>query len=427
MNKWYQSAPCKGILLVLEHVLAAIMAVCLVWTLTYPAGSITGIISDKTEKEYENSQMFEQRFRDVAAQIVWAAPVWEQFKTEGVYDGNKLVDIKEFTKNGVITGENKSGLAYTLDELTEWAQAGVDAEYSNENSVQQSIVVCKQEDETFRYYYGDEFEKLVEEGNLQFGSREEARDKWGLNNDGEIVEALLDGWAANEIFRNVLDAEGKRVYTSCWLYDGYRIEEKFAPDGAEDILDIVNNNPDWNGKLDEIMQNIGNAVSDISWTVQESGYVQEQWSEGNTNVSYMLVDLKGNKIYTNRIKFQKLDDWKKHLEEIKKTGKYVIVTPKLGEFDSNMNESADVWKNTVGSNSWTDDYVFAFAIDTTYPVQDQFYQENQIYVRYAPFARMVLGIGVVTAFGAIVCLIWLTIIAGPVSYTHLTLPTIRLV
>ena len=35
-NKWYQSAPCKGILIVLEHILAVVMITCLVLTFSYP-------------------------------------------------------------------------------------------------------------------------------------------------------------------------------------------------------------------------------------------------------------------------------------------------------------------------------------------------------------------------------------------------------
>lgn len=414
MNKWYQSAPCKGILLVLEHILAAIAAVCLVWTLTYPAGSISGIISDKTEKEYKNSQAFEQQLRDAAAQIVWAEPVWEEFKTDGAYDGDKLVDIKEFVNERKVSGENQSGLAYKLDELVNWSQEGLDEGYgySNEENVSKNIIVCKKEDETCQYYYADEFTALVKEGSLRFGNLAEAKEDWGLNTDEEIAEALVRDWASDVLYRNILDSEGKQVYTSCWLYDGYYIEEKYAPDGAENILEIVNSNPKWNGKLDEMMHNISETVSGISWDVRESKYVQEQWSEGNTNLSFMLVDLQTNKVYTNRIRYQKADDWKTNLEDMKKAGKYVIVTPKLGEFQSNMKESADVWKSTVGENSWTDDYAFAFAVDTDYPIQDQFYQEDQIYGQYAPIARTIFISGILASAGAVICLVWLTIIAG---------------
>ena len=43
-NKWYQSAPCKGILIVLEHILAVVMITCLVFTFSYPGDNLAGIL-----------------------------------------------------------------------------------------------------------------------------------------------------------------------------------------------------------------------------------------------------------------------------------------------------------------------------------------------------------------------------------------------
>ena len=114
MNKWYQSAPCKGILIIFEHILAAVMAICLIWTLSYPAGGIRSAIVDKPKKSYDESSGFEEQLQIIAGNIMWSEPLRENFETEGVYDENKIVDIKEYADNGTISGENKSGLAYTL-------------------------------------------------------------------------------------------------------------------------------------------------------------------------------------------------------------------------------------------------------------------------------------------------------------------------
>ena len=52
-NKWYQSAPCKGILIVLEHILAVVMITCLVLTFSYPGDNLAGILLEKPHKKYE--------------------------------------------------------------------------------------------------------------------------------------------------------------------------------------------------------------------------------------------------------------------------------------------------------------------------------------------------------------------------------------
>ena len=49
-NKWYQSAPCKGILIVLEHILAVVMITCLVFTFSYPGDNLAGILLEKPHK-----------------------------------------------------------------------------------------------------------------------------------------------------------------------------------------------------------------------------------------------------------------------------------------------------------------------------------------------------------------------------------------
>jgi len=57
-NKWYQSAPCKGILIVLEHILAVVMITCLVFTFSYPGDNLAGILFEKPHKKYEQSKGF---------------------------------------------------------------------------------------------------------------------------------------------------------------------------------------------------------------------------------------------------------------------------------------------------------------------------------------------------------------------------------
>lgn len=40
-------------------------------------------------------------------------------------------------------------------------------------------------------------------------------------------------------------------YVDCWDYDGTWVEETCSPIDAENVLDIVNHNPEWNGNLDQ--------------------------------------------------------------------------------------------------------------------------------------------------------------------------------
>lgn len=68
-NKWYQSAPCKGILIVLEHILAVVMITCLVFTFSYPGDNLVGILFEKPHKKYDQSKGFTDKLMSAANDI----------------------------------------------------------------------------------------------------------------------------------------------------------------------------------------------------------------------------------------------------------------------------------------------------------------------------------------------------------------------
>lgn len=408
MNKWYRSAPCKGVLVVLEHIFAAILVVCIFWVLSYPAANLDDMLY--ADREYEDSQAFETRFLSAANEIAWARPLLREFETDGAFDEAKLVDLEEYDKNNTITGENQSGVAYRLGELINWGENGY---WEEDGASGGEIVVCRREDETYQYYYADEFRELVTDGEIKFSalSSDQIKEDWAIQDEEDVVDLLFSGVQDSELFQNLLDKDNKVIYTKCWTYDGLEMEEQYAPDGARNLLEIVNNNPQWNGKLNRIMEMLSYAVGNISSTVNQCRESEQVWSEGNTNFMYLIVDLDGKVIYTNRENYQNFDAWKENVESMTKAGKYAVITPKLADFKTNTNMSATTWK-TVGSNLASENYVCVFAVDTKYPIQDSFYQEHLEYNQYAPVVGIVVAAAMLSGLGFLTCLIWLTVIAG---------------
>ena len=72
---------------------------------------------------------------------------------------------------------------------------------------------------------------------------------------------------------------------------------------------------------------------------------------------------------------------------MKKLGVYAVATPKLTEYQSDIDMDGSQWKSLIGGNMWMDNYECMFAVDTSYPIQDDFYQESKIYQEYAPQVR----------------------------------------
>ena len=106
---------------------------------------------------------------------------------------------------------------------------------------------------------------------------------------------------------------------------------------------------------------------------------------------------------------------------MKKSGKYVIVRPKLADYESNIEKAgkgdsmAQKWQETVAGYVDASDYIYVSVVDTDYPVKDNFYEQNEIFTRYGAGAKVagILGMAAVAAY--LVILVFLTIGAGKVK------------
>lgn len=418
-NKWYQSAPCKGILIVLEHILAVVMITCLVFTFSYPGDNLAGILFEKPHKKYEQSKGFTDKLMSAANDITAAEGYDSNFETEGKYDENRIVDLKEYDSDRTISNENVNGLAYRLGDLVNYWENDQEMYYADGTKMadgdnDDEIIVCQKDDGTYHYYYEKEFRREFKNGNLQFGNMDEAKDEYSLESTGEVIDSLINDWieSSASIYRNILDSENRQVYTKCWRYDGEKVSENCAPVGAKNLLEVVNKDSRWNGKLSDAMSLLGNTVDSVRDEFLTWQYVTEEYKEDNTNLAYMIVDLDNKKVYTNRLAYQRFDEWEKNLESMKKLGVYAVATPKLTEYQSDIDMDGSQWKSLIGGNMWMDNYECVFAVDTSYPIQDDFYQESKIYQEYAPQVRFTFWIAIATGFAMLVILAWLTIVAG---------------
>ena len=74
----------------------------------------------------------------------------------------------------------------------------------------------------------------------------------------EIINALASGDVSLSRFagHDILDEKGETVYRDFWGFSG-AIEEEARPDGGNNILDVVNQTPQLNGKLSEVYAQLG--------------------------------------------------------------------------------------------------------------------------------------------------------------------------
>ena len=148
--------------------------------------------------------------------------------------------------------------------------------------------------------------------------------------------------------------------------------------------------------------------------MREYNDLSEFYQEGDTNFAYLYVDTDTKRVYTNRKAYQDYDKAQENLEMFRKMGKYAIIMPKLADFETNFNNiDASDWQEEVKSSGNKEEgFIYAVGVDTTYPIEDAFYTESQLYDKYGTSARGILVMGCAASIVFLILLVWLTVIAG---------------
>lgn len=412
MKRWYRKTVVKVIAVIVGIVSGAVFFASLLAAVSLAGTVNPSDIRRILNQKYEDSEDFNMSVEDSVYEIMNRIRLEQMFETDGAYNPDKLVDIMDYSRNGVITGANHSGVVYTLDELKEWSEdfyAGQGQLY-DENSV----IVCERPDGSYYYYYLEDFLSLFERGELsiEFDDQEE----YQMTQD-EYLQELEDGTLTVSGFyrMRIMDPEGKILYTDCWNF-GESLREKFAPAGADNLLQVVNETSQLNGKLSIIYDNIATALSSLydELQVYENGW--EYLEEGNTNLTYIYANEATKKIVTNKAEYSSYDELKNNIQEMKvgDSVRYMIIHPKLKDFETNMNISEswewDMVRSYEGDRKM--DSVMAVAVDTSYPICDQFYEAHMSYGENVPFLRAALRSMFVFGTLFLVSVVWTAMTAG---------------
>ena len=165
------------------------------------------------------------------------------------------------------------------------------------------IVVCENTDGMYHYYYLEEFENLLKNGDLQI---ERIQDEENSHSEttwnGMMIEMLKNGFSSMDYYgENLLiqDSEGKVLYREFWPFQS-GIKELKAPQGASNVLEVVNQRPELNGKLEEVFQALEFTLASVDNDLTVYQEDESIWAEGNTNLQYLMADVDNKKVYTNQ-------------------------------------------------------------------------------------------------------------------------------
>ena len=408
MNKWYRKTGVKAIVLIVAILSGAMLITNLLSLINLAGSTDLPSLWTMSQQPFEESQEFNYMVENYMDDVLTQIRLENLFEADGMMNRNKEIDVMEYSKNDTANGENVSGIAYSLEELINWGEDFDSAE--SDNYAKNSVIVCQKPEGTYEYYYTSDFMTRVESGVFDIIMQD------GSDVDGFLQE-LQNGKYTSSGFYNfdIVDMEGNILYTDCWNF-GSALIEKYAPQGAENLLQVVNNSPRLNGKLsviyDDLAYTLGNIYSD--YQNYQMGF--EHLEEGNTNFTYIYANNDTKKVVTNKTSYENYAELEKNVQNLisEKDVKYMVIYPKLKDFNSNMNVSkSDKWEKLPSYSSekkWNS--VFAVAVDTTYTIQDQFYQNKVAYDNNIPYFKgttWLLVLSIILFLGAT---IWLTLEAG---------------
>lgn len=416
-TKWYRKSGIKGLLVLLT--VFFMVAACA------GAGASVLIMSKGVQpldsKDYVDSQSFTDNVYNLSHTIVDA--INERHILDQA-DDEELIDLKELNQGDTLTHKSTSGLAYRAGDLYDWAK-------SPSWDTSTDVLICRQPDGSDYYMYYRDFADKIATGELKFvfGSDEDE----GTENTKDILSMLSGreytyyGYESDNIgIRNngveyVTDADGNVVYTDVYNYESSGnndapLKEVYKPDGADSILDVVNNNKEWKGNLNKAYQYLYEALvqySDASYGEK----ILKTYASGATNVNYMYVDTKSGKVYTN-IKDVTSSNYLKTLDKLTSgAGPFMLIAPDIQDcvlgFSNISDWTVSYWQNMLENTGLAgENYLYFVSVDKDFPVLDRIKQEKLVYDKFEPWLVPVMAGSVLALILALAGVVLMTIGAG---------------
>ena len=413
-----------------------------------------------------------------------------------VFADSRVVDLSEVAADESLSFTNTSGLAYSLSDLKEWAQI---PDYDSESAA--PIVVCHKasaSEESFslpmEYYYADDFLKKINAGEFALSVYADIDDSgnqtWFTYQEPDefaeddtsdykrsIIEsiktAIRSGDLDPDFFSNiqVKSKDGATLYDQIYSYQGYyQLTEYFAPQGADNLLDVLNSNAKWNNSIDEAFEDLYTILSQLG-VYNDMKQELDAYAQGLSNMSYLYINEDTGKILSNDSDLVKELDYKKssgvsitasgtqastdskninsaesqnstasksissaidyyqNLHEIldsREEVSYILIQTKPEEFTSNLKGldirdtfpgndiTADSWKESLHNAllEETGNYIFAAYVNQKLPVSDVFSSGKTFFDSYSSYTRPVFWIGILCLLLFVASFVFLTAIAG---------------
>ena len=435
-GKGYRSSSVKAIWIVIAHLAAVAAAVCAaMFVMIYQ----TGIRLDDRGKSYTESEAFEKQVSNRGSDILVSLAAQDDINYLKNAGSSAVIDLAEFEEKGNtrdsirdLSLKNTSGLAYSVSDLLEWGKDWEANYYEGVYDEDSQVIRCESSDGTSHYFYRTDFKKMVADGTLKINYNTDflEEDDFESKTESEKLDTVADELyyrytSQSENIGNVTDTRTNTEYPGCFFVELSQLDEKFAPQGAENILDAVNKSTEWNGRLEDAYKELFTLLdciraiqSDEQFNDYETSLASVfhsvgDYTEGSTNLTYLFADKETQTIYTNKKAYSSYAQLEQNLEKIFKEKAYAVVYPELSECVTNIPDAdLQVWNHTIDQSFDTKDFVFAVSVDTKFSVADSMADEAENYETYSKLMFPMLAGAIFGSVLWLICMVWLTVTAG---------------
>lgn len=435
-GKGYRSSSVKAIWIVIAHLAAVAAAVCAaMFVMIYQ----TGIRLDDRGKSYTESEAFEKQVSNRGSDILVSLAAQDDINYLKNAGSSAVIDLAEFEEKGNtrdsirdLSLKNTSGLAYSVSDLLEWGKDWEANYYEGVYDEDSQVIRCESSDGTSHYFYRTDFKKMVADGTLKINYNTDflEEDDFESKTESEKLDTVVDELyyrytSQSENIGNVTDTRTNTEYPGCFFVELSQLDEKFAPQGAENILDAVNKSTEWNGRLEDAYKELFTLLdciraiqSDEQFNDYETSLASVfhsvgDYTEGSTNLTYLFADKETQTIYTNKKAYSSYAQLEQNLEKIFKEKAYAVVYPELSECVTNIpGADLQVWNHTIDQSFDTKDFVFAVSVDTKFSVADSMADEAENYETYSKLMFPMLAGAVFGSVLWLIGMVWLTVTAG---------------
>lgn len=331
--------------------------------------------------------------------------------------GNKASNAEIGSGRGVVATDKDMAQAYETEAANENLRSEVSDKQAEFSALDGRLIVCLKPDNTYDYFTQKDFIDQLNKGLIEIASYETESTSSALEKK-HALQTLIYHLQTNTDYINmngedissILSKNGQIKYTDFWTYSDPIIDEKFAPIGYRNLLDLVQNNQNWNGLLNTATNDLHN----ILWyfrNIQESPKNLEDFNADKTNLRYCLIDASGTQFLTN-IEGLTPDNYEKKLGELSDTSFSYMISPNSMDFDTDFTENMVYIEQYVRNSSFLKDCTLYVRVPNDFPVGDYLGKSARNYNTYHPYLGLVSIAFLLSLLLFLADTIWLTIIAG---------------